>query len=52
MILKGVIFGVSFSDDGKTISSVSDDRTIRIWKTDRNDKYYDFFVELFSGRLF
>ncbi|GES97579.1 WD repeat-containing protein 6 [Rhizophagus clarus] len=35
---EGVIFGVSFSDDGKLISSVSDDRTIRVWKTDRNDK--------------
>ncbi|RGB33966.1 WD40-repeat-containing domain protein [Rhizophagus diaphanus] len=35
---EGVIFGVNFSDDGKTISSVSDDRTIRVWKTDRNEK--------------
>ncbi|PKY42100.1 WD40 repeat-like protein [Rhizophagus irregularis] len=35
---EGVIFGVNFSDDGKIISSVSDDRTIRVWKTDRNEK--------------
>ncbi|CAG8465699.1 10974_t:CDS:10 [Funneliformis mosseae] len=35
---EGVIFGVRFSEDGKTIASVSDDRTVRLWKTDRNDR--------------
>ncbi|KAI9317701.1 WD40-repeat-containing domain protein [Dichotomocladium elegans] len=28
---EGVIFGVRFSEDGSMVSSVSDDRTIRVW---------------------
>ena len=35
---KGVIFNVRFSFDGSILASVSDDRTIRVWKTDVNDK--------------
>ncbi|CAG8549444.1 9494_t:CDS:10 [Gigaspora margarita] len=36
---EGSVFGVRFNDDGKVIASVSDDRTIRVWKiTDDNPK--------------
>ncbi|CAG8477263.1 8023_t:CDS:10 [Paraglomus occultum] len=35
---EGVIFNVRFSFDGSILASVSDDRTIRVWKTDVNDK--------------
>ncbi|CAG8661485.1 11917_t:CDS:10, partial [Dentiscutata erythropus] len=36
---EGSVFGVRFNDDGNVIASVSDDRTIRIWKiTDDNLK--------------
>ncbi|RHZ50868.1 hypothetical protein Glove_490g36 [Diversispora epigaea] len=37
---EGIIFGVRFSNDGKLVASVSDDRTIRLWQTDDiyNDK--------------
>ncbi|KAL1918325.1 uncharacterized protein VTP21DRAFT_2985 [Calcarisporiella thermophila] len=34
---EGVIFGVRFSADGKMLSSVSDDRTIRIWRLEEKD---------------
>ncbi|CAJ0922544.1 9303_t:CDS:10 [Entrophospora sp. SA101] len=32
-----IIFSVRFNKDGKFLSSVSDDRTIRIWKTAKDD---------------
>ncbi|KAJ2714479.1 WD repeat-containing protein 6 [Coemansia spiralis] len=28
---EGVVFGVAFGDDGETLASVSDDRTMRVW---------------------
>ncbi|KAJ1996111.1 WD repeat-containing protein 6 [Coemansia spiralis] len=28
----GVVFGIRFSSDGQTVSSVSDDRTVRLWR--------------------
>jgi len=34
--LKGVIFAIDFTDDGKKLCSVSDDRTLRVWTV--NDK--------------
>ncbi|OUM65119.1 hypothetical protein PIROE2DRAFT_60229 [Piromyces sp. E2] len=33
---EGVIFGIDFTDDGKKLCSVSDDRTLRVWTV--NDK--------------
>ncbi|KAF0344304.1 WD40 repeat-like protein [Gigaspora margarita] len=37
--VEGSVFGVRFNDDGKVIASVSDDRTIRVWKiTNDNPK--------------
>ncbi|CAG8498991.1 7232_t:CDS:10 [Acaulospora morrowiae] len=37
---EGVIFGVRFSENGRSIVSVSDDRTIRLWETDSDDNEY------------
>ncbi|CAG8438832.1 6428_t:CDS:2 [Acaulospora colombiana] len=34
---EGVIFGVRFSENGRYIVSVSDDRTIRLWNADADD---------------
>ncbi|RUS31132.1 hypothetical protein BC938DRAFT_478404 [Jimgerdemannia flammicorona] len=35
---EGVIFGIRFNEEGKMIASVSDDRTIRVWKLDEDDR--------------
>ncbi|CAG8788743.1 12803_t:CDS:2, partial [Cetraspora pellucida] len=36
---EGSVFGVRFNENGKVVASVSDDRTIRVWKiTDDNPK--------------
>ncbi|CAG8467892.1 4567_t:CDS:10 [Ambispora leptoticha] len=34
---EGVIFGIRFNKDGTSVVSVSDDRTIRVWRTDLDD---------------
>ncbi|KAG9293842.1 hypothetical protein G9A89_019180 [Geosiphon pyriformis] len=35
---EGVIFGIRFNQNGSSIASVSDDRTIRVWKTAVDEK--------------
>ncbi|ORX99065.1 WD40 repeat-like protein [Basidiobolus meristosporus CBS 931.73] len=52
---EGVIFGIRFSEDGKLLTSVSDDRTIRVWKTgEENTKakvIYGHFARIWDCQI-
>ncbi|KAK9710055.1 WD repeat-containing protein 6 [Basidiobolus ranarum] len=52
---EGVIFGIRFSEDGKLLNSVSDDRTIRIWKTHQENSkpkvIYGHFARIWDCQM-